>query len=77
LGETDALLVEAKWANRPVGIDILANLERKASVIKRELGERQIRYALCARSGFTSQLYQDARERREVTLFNLPAMMQP
>jgi AAA+ ATPase superfamily predicted ATPase len=75
LGETDALLVEAKWANKPMGIDILANLERKALVIKDELGGRQVQYALCSHSGFTSQLKQDAKKRIDVTLYDLPAMM--
>ena len=37
LGETDAMLVECKWSNKPVGSDILANLERKASLILPEL----------------------------------------
>jgi len=75
LGETDALLVEAKWANKPVGIDILANLERKVSVIKHELSGRQVYYALCSRSGFTSQLKQEAKKRKDVTLYDLPAMI--
>jgi hypothetical protein len=75
-GESDALLVECKWANKPVGTDILANLERKAKVIKHELSERKIHYALCSRSGFTKQLSQDAQKRDDVTLFDLSAMMQ-
>ena len=54
LGETDAMLVECKWASKPVGSDILNNLERKADLIQPELDGRQIRYGLCSRSGFTS-----------------------
>jgi len=75
LGESDALLVECKWANKPVGTDILANLERKGKVIKPELGGRQIHYALCSRSGFTDQLKQDILKRMDVTLFDLPAIL--
>jgi hypothetical protein len=55
LGETNALLVEAQWSNKPVGIDILANLERKASLIISDLDGRQIRFALYSRAGFTGK----------------------
>jgi AAA+ ATPase superfamily predicted ATPase len=77
LGESDALLVECKWANKPLGIDILANLERKIKVIEPELDGRQIHYALCSRSGFSEQLTQDTQKRTDVTLFDLTAMLQP
>jgi hypothetical protein len=77
LGESDALLVECKWANKPLGIDILANLERKTKVIEPELDGRQIHYALCSRSGFTEQLTQDTQKRTDVTLFDLTAILQP
>jgi AAA+ ATPase superfamily predicted ATPase len=75
LGETDALLVESKWASKPVGIDILANLERKTGLVQPELKGRQIRYALCSRSGFTRQLLQDVQQRMDVTLFDLHMIM--
>ena len=76
LGESNAMLVECKWANKPVGIDILANLERKATAIPHELGGRQIHYALCSRAGFTSQMNEDAQKRSDVDLFDLPAILQ-
>lgn len=75
LGETDAMLVECKWASKPVGSDLLANLERKASLVQAELEGRGIRYGLCSRSGFTGRLLEDAQQRQDVTLFDLPAMM--
>ncbi len=76
LGETDAMLVECKWTGKPVGEDILANLERKASLILPELESRQVRFGLCSRSGFTSQLVQETRARHDVILFDLLAIMQ-
>ena len=75
LGETDAILVECKWTSKPIGSDILANLERKASLIRPELENRKVCFALCSRSGFTDQLIRDSQERREVLLFDLPIIM--
>jgi AAA+ ATPase superfamily predicted ATPase len=74
LGETDAVLVECKWGIKPVGSDILAMLERKTSLILHELENRRIRFALCSRSGFTSQLIQAVLARPDVMLFDLPAI---
>jgi len=74
LGETDAMLVECKWASKPVGIDILTNLERKADLVQSELAGRQIRYGLCSRSGFTSQLLENIQLRQDVVLYDLAAI---
>ncbi len=71
MGEKDAILVECKWTSRPVGMDILAELERKEQVVLPELGERRVHYALCSRSGFSAQLIDDAKRRKDVTLFDL------
>lgn len=75
LGDADAMLVECKWGSKPVGRDILANLERKAIQVRAELGERQVWYGLCSRSGFTNQLTQEVQQRGDVLLFDLPAIM--
>lgn len=72
LGEKDAILVECKWASKPVGVDILAELERKAQFVKPELADRQICFALCSRSGFTPQLMKDVEQRTDVMLLDLP-----
>lgn len=74
-GEMDAMLVECKWSNKPVGSDILANLERKARLVQSELGGRKISYGLFARSGFTRQLLQETQSRQDVLLFDLPAIL--
>ena len=76
LGETDAMLAECKWTSKPIGRDILANLERKANLLRPELENRKVCFALCSRSGFTDQLIQDSQERREVLLFDLPIIME-
>ena len=71
LGETDALLAECKWTSKPVGVDILAELERKSNRVRPELENRPIRLALCARSGFTPQLMAAVEARTDVMLFDL------
>ncbi len=71
MGERDAILVECKWTSKPVGIDILAELERKAHFVKLELENRQINFALCSRSGFTPQLMKDVETRTDVMLLGL------
>ncbi len=72
LGEKDAMLVECKWTSKPVGIDILAELERKAQLVKPELGDRQIRFGLCSKSGFTPQLMKGLEQRIDVMVLDLP-----
>ena len=71
LVENDAILVESKWTSRPVGVDVLAELERKSNLIRPELENRQIRFALCARSGFTPQLRENIEQRHDVVLLDL------
>lgn len=75
IGENDAILVECKWTSKPMGVDILAELERKAQLVKPELENRQIQYALCSRSGFTSQLADQIRSRQDVAIFALPEIL--
>jgi len=75
MGERDAILVECKWTSKPVGIDILAELERKANLVHTELENHQIRFALCSRSGFTPQLIEGVKQRQDVALFDLPEIV--
>lgn len=75
LGETAAMLVECKWASKPLGSDILTNLERKASLVQSELEGRRVCYGLCSRSGFTRQFLDYVQLRQDVTLFDLPAIV--
>jgi AAA+ ATPase superfamily predicted ATPase len=73
VGEDAALLVECKWSGRAIGVDILRNLERKASLVDRELDAHvpRIYFGLCARAGFTPQVEEEATRRDDVLLFDL------
>jgi len=77
VGEKDAILVECKWSSRAVGMNILADLERKAKFIGRELGDRKILYALCSRSGYTRQFVDSLIERKDTTLLALHQLLNP
>lgn len=71
LGEEEAILVECKWSSKPAGMNILANLERKAAIIQGDLGNKKIYFALCSRSGFTPQLMDSSSNRSDIMLFKL------
>lgn len=71
VGATEAVLVECKWRNKAVGLNVLTDIERKAAIIQRELADRQLQFALCSRSGFTPQLHDEAAKRRDVRLLEL------
>jgi hypothetical protein len=60
---------EAKWSPRPVGMDVLAVLERKRAL----LGERAVasKLLLFASAGFTRALRDQARARPDVELVDL------
>jgi len=45
-----------KWSKRPVGIDILKGLHRKASLISPEGPRENLRLGLFSRSGFTKEI---------------------
>jgi len=75
IGQDAALLVECKWTTRPMGLDILRDLERKSALVKGEMGNRHLWFGLCARSGFTPQLEQEAKTRGDVLLFDLPRIL--
>jgi AAA+ ATPase superfamily predicted ATPase len=75
LGAADMLLVECKWSSRPVGSDILQELEAKIAGVRREAGEKNVTFGLCSRSGFTEQLLGLAKERRDVLLYDWAQMV--
>jgi uncharacterized protein len=75
LDENNAILIECKWTSKKIGTDILEDLEHKAQLVKPELKDRSIRYALCSRSGFTDQLIQDANLRQDLMLFDLETII--
>jgi AAA+ ATPase superfamily predicted ATPase len=54
MGQDTALFVECKWASRPVGVDNLRDLERKARLVSEGLdAQAQRLFCLCARNCFT------------------------
>jgi AAA+ ATPase superfamily predicted ATPase len=71
VGQDAALLVECKWTNRPMGVDVLRNLERKASLVRKELDTQRLLFGLCARGGFTPQVEEQAAQRDDLLLFDL------
>jgi len=76
IGQDAALLAECKWSRRPVGLDILRNLERKAGLAARELDGRALFFGLCARSGFTPRVQEEAARRDDLFLFDLPRIVE-
>jgi hypothetical protein len=75
IGSEDILVAECKWTGRAVGADIFHDLQRKADLVRREIGDKRISYALCARSGFTPQLQEMAEQRDDLLLFSLEEMI--
>lgn len=75
IGENDAILVECKWSNQPIGTNILADLEVKAGIIQQVLVDRKIQYALCSRAGFTPQLRESLTKRSDVMLLDLDQIL--
>jgi hypothetical protein len=69
------MLVECKWSSRPVGTDILRELEARSPDVTREAGIQQVDFALCSRSGFADQLLQLSKERKDVLLYSWNQMI--
>jgi uncharacterized protein len=55
-GDRPVFAAECKWSKRPVGIDILKDLRRKASLISSEGPENNLQLGLFSRSGFTKEI---------------------
>ncbi|RLT40401.1 MAG: ATP-binding protein [Chloroflexi bacterium] len=53
IGDDAILLGECKWTGKPMGENLLADLERKAQLVTRQGTWRSVSYALFSRSGFT------------------------
>jgi len=55
-GDEPVFAAECKWSKKPVGIDILRELRRKASLISSEGSRNSVRLGLFSRSGFTKEI---------------------
>jgi AAA+ ATPase superfamily predicted ATPase len=75
LSDTHTMLVECKWSRRLVGSDILEQLERKSRVLLKEINRQTVLFGLCSRSGFTDQMKELARKRKDVILFEWKDMV--
>ena len=53
---------EAKWSRKPVGIDILDDLKRKAVLVEWYRGKRKEHFMLFSRSGFTDAVKDRAKK---------------
>jgi len=76
LGRESTLLVECKWTARPIGIELLRDLERKAGLAAAEMEGRRLLFGLCSRSGFTPQIKAEAAARGDLFLYDLPGIVE-
>ena len=67
--ENTAVFGEAKWSVKPVGTDILDELERKAKLVGWRNSDRKDYFVLFSRSGFTENLAKRAGEREDLLLW--------
>lgn len=63
------LLGECKWSQKPICIDVLDDLKRKAQVLQQNQSWERISYFLFSKSGFTPMLQEHAGE--EVRLISI------
>lgn len=61
-GNDSILFVEVKWNKQPIGIEVLADLKRKAQQVQWGSKDRKEHYALVAKGGFTEELIEKARQ---------------
>lgn len=67
--EKSILFGEAKWSNKPVGINIFKDLKRKSQKVNWSKEKRREHYCLFSRSGYTPEMLKSAKEEK-VILFH-------
>lgn len=67
--KTTTLFMEAKWVNRPIGLDVLETLERRSTLVPTPR-KRQKHYAIYAKQGFTPELVALAEKRPDLALYS-------
>ena len=70
LSNTHTMLVECKWSRRPVGVDILEQLEAKSRGLMKEVDGQALLFGLCSLSSFTDQMMELAKKRNDVLLYD-------
>ncbi|GER93552.1 ATP-binding protein [hot springs metagenome] len=68
--EKKALFVECKWSKRPVDVDVMENLKRKANRVEWFKEKRKDYFAIISRKGFTKRLH-DYSEKYGVILISI------
>jgi AAA+ ATPase superfamily predicted ATPase len=61
-GEIPVFVAECKWSKKPIGIEVLRELERKIALIAPEPNVGKIRLGLFSRSGFTKEIEERGRK---------------
>lgn len=74
LGGEGLLVGECKWSREPVGVNVLADLRRRAEAIGARVGRRETLLVLFSRSGFTDAL-EAAAAAENVTLVGLEEVL--
>ena len=69
-GEIPVFAAECKWSRKPVGIDVLRDLERKISLISPGRNLSQVRLGLFSRLGFTKEV-EERGKKGEIVLIDI------
>lgn len=69
--ENVILIGECKWSGKQVGTDLLNKLTEKSENIKWKIGKREEHFALFSKSGFTEELDNLAKQRKDLELYDL------
>jgi hypothetical protein len=73
--ETGTLLLgECKWTTEPVGRGVFDRLTALESEVRWQGTDREVRYALFSRTGFTDELRAVVDERSDVSLYGIPEL---
>jgi AAA+ ATPase superfamily predicted ATPase len=67
--------IECKWSNKLVGVNILEDLKLKAMRIDWNLQKRKEVYILLSKSGFTKELIEQSRQKKNIFLIDKETMI--
>jgi hypothetical protein len=61
-GQNPTFAAECKWSRKPIGMDVLRDLERKITLVAPERNVAKVRLGLFSRSGFTKEIEEIGRK---------------
>lgn len=67
-GTKEILFGEAKWSEKPIGINIYEDLKEKAYFVEWHKKDRKEHYLLCSKSGFTKDMIDLAKKDRVILM---------